>query len=201
MVDSVNLSETLIEYDGRVRIERGPRLFEVAKATPELLSNDITAGHYHRGGRDKFNRIIVIDEFEGDVFGPDRPHPTKKKKDGSPVLIPNSGELLTRGAGPLVKEGQPFAYLNWLEDRENWPWHLYELATEEWTGPNTLYVDAKGEPIPDADGKDQYVIGPSWRRRSMHDDKDSAVAAAVTLANTLAGTPMPGIIVPEGVTG
>lgn len=55
------LNEALIEIDGRVRVERGPRML-TAVATEELLSNEVTASHYKVGGLDKLGKVIVLGE-------------------------------------------------------------------------------------------------------------------------------------------
>lgn len=177
-MDIQRLSDTLIEIDGRVRCERGPRLIEVDKATPEILSDDVTARHYHRGGVDKFGRTIVIDEFEGDVYGPDVISAITRRP------IPNSGPLLQRGSGALVRAGQPFAYLDWAGPHV---WHIYELTTEAWTGPNTLVVNADGDPERDEGGKYKLELGPAWRRRGVATTEAEAMVQAGALANSLRG--------------
>lgn len=160
------LSGTLIAIGDKVRVEQGPLLIELPKATPEILSNAATASHYHRGAKDKLGRTIVIDEYEGDVYGPDR---LSKFKDeaGNFIPIPNSGDLISRGNGALVREGQPFAYLDWMDDSANWPWHIYEYCTEV-------------EELPE---------GPTeitrWRRRGYKNTEGEAMAAGGALAAQL----------------
>jgi len=178
----IRLAPTLIELrlggEPIARAEAGPLLVEVDKATPELLSDENTAPYYHRGGFDKFGRLIVIDEYEGDVYGPNR-------VDGFGNELPNSGPLLQRGSGAKVKDGQPFAYLDRYADPV---WHIYEFCTEEWTGPNTLVVDEAGEPVLDADGKLTVVLGPAWRRRGWRATEGEAVAVAANIVATRAGS-------------
>lgn len=53
------LSETVTEIDGAIRVERGPvRRSEVA--TTELLSDEVTAGHYRVGGVDALGKTIAL---------------------------------------------------------------------------------------------------------------------------------------------
>lgn len=50
---------TLIEIDGKVRIEPGPVLLQ-AKATEELLDNAVTAEHYQPGAFDALSKPIEL---------------------------------------------------------------------------------------------------------------------------------------------
>jgi len=52
------IREGLIELDGRFRAEIGPRRVE-AVATPEALSDEVTASHYQEGRFDAMGKTIV----------------------------------------------------------------------------------------------------------------------------------------------
>ncbi len=53
------ISDTVTEIEDRVRIESGP-LRKQATATAEILSDDVTAKHYHEGGIDALGKKIVL---------------------------------------------------------------------------------------------------------------------------------------------
>lgn len=163
-MDIVRHNDHLIEIDNRFRVERGPVLVEVEKATPELLDDAVTAPGYHRGGRDKFGRVIAIDEHEGDLYGPARQDPMTGED------IPGSGPLIRRGDGVRIKEGQPFAYLDWKGAQV---WHIYEHCTEDDTGEDGAVV------------KDVT----RWRRRGYRATEAEAIAVAMDLAHAAPPAP------------
>lgn len=55
------IGENITQIGDKVRVEVGPKLLE-AIATEELLSDDVTAGHYQVGRRDSVGDIIVLGE-------------------------------------------------------------------------------------------------------------------------------------------
>lgn len=60
----VRVHEDMVEIshgDAKWRIERGPKK-KVAAATEELLSDAVTATHYHVGGKDAVGKKIVLGE-------------------------------------------------------------------------------------------------------------------------------------------
>jgi hypothetical protein len=57
----VYVNADLIEIDGKVRVERGPKTI-VAVASEELLSDAVTASHYQVGRPDVMGKPIVIGE-------------------------------------------------------------------------------------------------------------------------------------------
>ena len=60
-MDIVRLGKNLVEIDKHIRIESGPWRKQ-AKATEELLKNNVTASHYKEGAIDALNKPIVIGE-------------------------------------------------------------------------------------------------------------------------------------------
>lgn len=169
-MEIVRLNATLIEIDGRVRAEQGPRLIETV-ATLEILSDEVTASHYKQTATPE-----MVAAAERDVDP--QPYP--------PGFAKNACDKFGR---PIVI-GQPFAYLDWKAPKEAWPWHVYEFCTEEWTGPNTVVLDESGRPKRRADDPTKFetAIGPAWRRRGCHDTEAEAMVAAGALATTLAGS-------------
>lgn len=59
MSDIKKISDTITEIDGKVRIESGPARLR-AKATKELLSDDVTATHYKVGAIDAVGKKIEL---------------------------------------------------------------------------------------------------------------------------------------------
>lgn len=58
----VRLNDTLIEIDGRARVERGPAP-RTSIATKEILSDEVTAAHYQLGKRDA-NGVPIVEGQE-----------------------------------------------------------------------------------------------------------------------------------------
>ena len=57
----VHINADLIEIDGVVRVERGPKTV-TAIATAELLDNSATAAHYQEGAADAIGKPIAVGE-------------------------------------------------------------------------------------------------------------------------------------------
>lgn len=57
----VHINADLLEIDGKVRIERGPKTL-TATATKELLDNSKTKEHYQVGSMDALGKVIVLGE-------------------------------------------------------------------------------------------------------------------------------------------
>jgi hypothetical protein len=106
------------------RLERGPRRV-TAKATKEVLSNDVTASHYR------------LPEPIKDSKGQ-----TIKGKSGKPILSHALDAM-----GQPIKEGEDFTYLDYGQDRVQMPWYVYTRH------PREVFVNdpANGRVIHDED--------------------------------------------------
>ena len=84
----------------KARIERGPRKI-TAKATKELLSDDVTASHYFAGERDTPAGAVGIGN---------------KKPEKIVGLDAN---------GKQIKIGEDMTYIDWKNRNTNSVWHIY----------------------------------------------------------------------------
>jgi len=115
--------------------------------------------------------------------------PLLKSAVAAPALF-ESGELASHYGigkadrnGALIVDGQEFTYLDWKRAHV---WHVYEYATEAWTGPNTPVLDEHGEPLRTPEGGVVLALGPAWRRRGHYATQAEAMAAATVIAQTRA---------------
>lgn len=163
----------IVEIDGRVRIEPGPRVL-TAVATLELLDDAVTARHY----RPPFKRIATAGDLAVTIV-----------RDGDSYVVGDgSGDELRDTRGNLIEVtqytvdalgtpivlGETITYVDWRSKwRNGGPgavWNVYSLE--------------------DPDGPAGELL-PVWRKKGTFDTPALAMSAATTIAVELAGTPAP----------
>jgi hypothetical protein len=119
------IREGYVDIDsGNMVVERGPKLMK-AKATPEILSDAVTASHYH------LPKPLLDDKGK-----------QMKTRDGKPAL-----QYARDAKGKLIKEGEQFEYLDW-NNPDRWTWYIYKkgmLPQLDATGQQ-IYTE-EGEPV------------------------------------------------------
>jgi len=101
------LGEQLVEIGGKVRIERGPKL-KTGKATEELLSDDVTAKHYH------LPRKVT-------------------NKDGSTEMV-----FARDAKGKVIKHGEELTYLDWIGEHHWYVYALRTEVLKDASGNDLL---------------------------------------------------------------
>jgi hypothetical protein len=157
MADMFTRTEHGISMAGdTIRIEAGPALVK-AKATPEVLADDVTAAHYQP------------------------PRPATPDEIASPgVLTEGDHRLFLDAKGQPIKPGQDFHYLDHLNTRapDAGPvFYLYQLLPPTPEEQKARAHDGTGDAgLPASDGSD-----PFFHEIGVFDTESEAINAALQL--------------------
>lgn len=115
------IGDDITEIDGVVRIEPGPRRYTEI-ATLELLSNEITASHYHapfqRQARTKDRKIT----FEGETYVVSEEGDPVVDEQGAPVMITH---YAIDAIGRPIRLGEPMSFINWKQRKTDRTFYVY----------------------------------------------------------------------------
>lgn len=163
----------IVEIDGRIRIEPGPRLL-TGTATPELLSDAVTAAHYRapfqRPATQKDGDSVIVFNGERFIVGPGGGDEVRDVVTGQLKFVT---QYSVDALGKPIILGQPMTYADWKSKWKNGgpeaAWNVYALE--------------------DPDGPGELVA--RWNKKGIFETQALAMSAATTLAVEVAGTPAP----------
>lgn len=124
----------LINISPTLRIETAPRR-KRAVATPELLSDAVTAGHY-KASRDATPEELAMSAEERQKLG---------------IRIVGDRRVFPDSVGNPIELGQEMDYIDWKAPESDHVWCLYQLQTDSEGVERYLPIGSPHETLADAE--------------------------------------------------